>query len=451
MTRRPQTAPARTVLRGCALLASALLVAAGCSEKEKEGTSAGSGSTTTITVDEDCAALSVVECAPEGTTIDDLLPDSPLVAEGEPIRVGMMNTDTGPANTFPELTAATKAGVRWINEELGGVDGRPIQLFPCDVEFSGTGSKSCGQQMVEKDVVAVLGGIDVFDDGVQVLEDNGIPLVGGIPVGFATVRSPISFQFSGGAWGGDLSLAYHITEIIHAERASIVYSDYGPVADGAAWTKRALLRGGLAESDINMVPMPIVAEDMLSPLTAANESDPDAMIVLIAGAGCGGAFQAALDIGVEAQVYMSAGCLDVTATDTVGLDKIEGYIFNVENVVEGDPPDVVLYTAVLARYGKDVEAASAATVAFKSLMNLYDQMVEVGGETLTSETLIENLRKAVDHRSFMGPPYTCDGLQMGGDLPAICSPQQILTQMTDGVLKQITDWIDITEYVGDDA
>lgn len=437
-----------------ALRAGAVLTAvalfAGCSEQDKTGATTGGGvSVSSATAAVECDAASVVECAPEGTTVDDLLPDSPAAADGEPIRIGMINTDTGPANTFPELTQATRAGIQWINEELGGVDGRPIELFPCDTRFTGTGSMSCAQQMVDKQVVAVLGGIDVFDDGVKVLEDNGIPLVGGIPVGFNTVNSPMSFQFSGGAWSGDLALAYHITEVLEAKSAAVVYSDYGPVADGAAWTKRALLRGGIAESDINMVPMPVIAEDMLSPMTAANETDPEAMIVLIAGSGCTAAFQAAQDIGVEAQQYYSGGC--IAATTAFGVDKVEGYIFTIENEVEGEQPDSDLYGDVIERYGEGMEAAGAGTVAFKSLMNLYDQLREIGGENVSSESLVDSLRGAVDHRSFMGAPYTCDGKQMAGKLPAVCSPQEILTTLVDGVLTQLGGWIDITEYVGDDA
>jgi len=442
-TLEPRT---RRALAASLALGVAFAAAAGCSEKTSGDSAAGGKSTTTVTAS-DCTADSVVECAPEGTTFPDLLPPKPIVADGTPIKVGMINTDTGPTNAFPELTGAARAGVEWINTELGGVDGHPLELFPCDVEMTATGSRACGQQMVEDGVVAALGGIDIFDDSVQVLQDNQIPLVGGIPVGFATVNSPIAFAFSGGAWSGDISLAYHITEVLHAERVSILYSDYGPITDAASWAQRALVRGGVAENDVNMVPMPIVAEDILTPMTAANESNPDAVIVLVTGAGCSAAFQAAQDIGVKAQLYFSGGCLDPNITAD-GLDKIEGYIFNVENVVEGSPPDVELYTSVMNKYAKNVEPASAATVSFKSLMNLYDQMVSIGADELTSASLMTSLRASVDHPSFMGPPYTCDGKQMGGKLPAVCAPQEILTQMTDGALRQITDWIDIAAYVG---
>ena len=43
----------------------------------------------------------------------------------------------------------------------------------------------------------------------------------------------------------------------------------------------------------------------------------------------------------------------------------------------------------------------------------------------------------------MGYPYTCDGQQLP-DLPAVCSPQQVLIQNVDGDLAQLSDgWIDV--------
>jgi branched-chain amino acid transport system substrate-binding protein len=54
-----------------------------------------------------------------------------------------------------------------VNEQLGGIDGRPIELSVCNTEFSAEGSTSCGQRFVEDEVVAVLGGIDVFGNAVE--------------------------------------------------------------------------------------------------------------------------------------------------------------------------------------------------------------------------------------------------------------------------------------------
>ena len=72
-----------------------------------------------------------------------------------------------------------------INEELGGVGVLPIELVSCITTFSVEQSQACAQQMVQSGAVAVIGGIDVTSNGsIPVLEQNGIPYIGGIPVNF---------------------------------------------------------------------------------------------------------------------------------------------------------------------------------------------------------------------------------------------------------------------------
>jgi branched-chain amino acid transport system substrate-binding protein len=120
----------------------------------------------------------------------------------------------------------------------------------------------------------------------------------------------------------------------------------------------------------------------------------------------------------------------------------------VESPLDPEDPDLQLYNAVVARYGVDLEAGSVATSAFYGWMNLYDVMRTLGAEEVSSEAIVEQLRTSVDHPAFGGHPYTCDGQQMGGELPAICAPQQILAQMHDGQLEPITDWIDVAALIG---
>jgi branched-chain amino acid transport system substrate-binding protein len=431
-------------LRPQVALVLVAFLAASCSEERADPD--GTGSTTTSTVE--CEGSSVVECAPEGVTFAEWLPDEPVAAEGEPIRIGMINTDSGPAAAYPEITKGARAGVDWANAELGGVDGRPIELVTCDTQFSPTGSLSCAQRMVEEDVVAVMGGIDVFGDAVAVLEENGIPLVGGIPVNDPAAESPMSFQFSGGTWGLNLGFVHHMVEELGVERVSIMYGDFGPIADGAMWAKQALIGQGLSEDDVNMVAMPMVVEDVLTPLQAADETDPDAIVVLVADAACTAASQAILETGVDAQTYWSGGCLLPSVTEAIGAENLEGNIYAVESPLDPENPDVQLYNAVVERYGVDLEAGSVATSAFYGWMNLYDVMRTLGADGVSSEAIVEQLQGAVDHPAFGGHPYTCDGQQMGGELPAICAPQQILAQMHDGQLEPITDWIDVAAMIG---
>jgi len=220
------------------------------------------------------------------------------------------------------------------------------------------------------------------------------------------------------------------------------------VADGAQWARTALIRQGLAPDNVKMVTMPIVVEDMLAPLSAAAEGDPDAIIVLVADSGCGAAYDAAREIAIDAKLYWSAACMGTDMIDAIGPEQVEDYIYAVESPVDATAPDTLLYGEAVRRYGGGrVDAQSAAAVGFASMMNLYVQLAAIGVDSITPEKIIGELRGAVDHPSFMGHPYTCDGNQMGGKLPAICAPQQILVELKAGVPTPVTDWIEVADLL----
>ncbi len=155
-------APRKRATRRALLLAPALaatLVGAACTETVQRA--ATSPAPTAPTGD------TIPTTAPDGPVIEDYagreasfgtVPDEPVEATGTPIRIGMINQEDTPLGSFPELRLAVEAGIEWINTELGGVDGHPLELDACITNFSVERSQACAQQMVSDDVVAVLGG-----------------------------------------------------------------------------------------------------------------------------------------------------------------------------------------------------------------------------------------------------------------------------------------------------
>jgi len=426
------------------------LVASGCSEKEKQATAGsattGSGTTDSGTTAKPAGNGSVVERFAGKTTTLGVIPAKRTKATGTPIAIGMINQETGAAAVLPELSIADKAGLRFINEELGGVDGHPITLELCDTKFSPEGSQRCAQQMVQNNVAAVMGGIDVFGDGIKILADNGIPFVGGIPVSFASAQSPNSFQFSGGSWGAFVSLAHYAAKNLHAKKISIMYSEFPPITDAADMTKRALAKLGV--TDVRLVPMPIVATDLTAPLTQANEGNPDAIIVGAADAGCVPALKGSVDLQIKAKLLFVGACAAPTILKTAGDAASEGKFFNVEIPIDTKAKgnDVPLYNAVIAKYGGGIDAQSAGTVSFEALMNLYVAMKEIGAAKVSPKTITDQLRAARDHPTFMGHPYTCDGKQIP-TLPALCAPQGVIGERVGSELLQRTGWIDVPALV----
>ena len=427
-----------------ALVLLALLGGA-CSESRPPRTGAGSPSEPFPA----CDRPTVLACLPEGTSIADFVPATARAAHGTPIRIAAINTETGPAGAFPELTQADAAAVRFINAELGGVDGHPIELSTCDTQFSPERSSSCSQEAVQAGVVAVAGGIDVLGTGINVLDENGIPYVGGIPVSTLSATSPVSFQFSGGTWGAVVGDVYYAARRLHAKRISIVYGEFGAIADAAQLGARVGRSLGL---DVKLVSMPIITSDYVGPLTAATEDEPDAIVALVADTGCAPVYQAVHDLGITADVFYTGACVAPKIIEAVGADKVEGSYFNVEGPVSGadghgtPDPDTELYGYIVAKYGQGLEPQSAATVAFRGFVNLWVAMKEIGGDRVTASRLLRHLRASRHHRSFMGHDYTCDGAQLPGQ-PAMCAPQEIVVRFHQGAISAVSTWIDVPAIV----
>lgn len=364
---------------------------------------------------------------------------------GPPIKIGMINQENTPLGSFPNLRLGADAAAKFINEELGGVDGRPIQIVPCITTFSVEKSQACAQQLVQDQVIAVTGGVDITSNGsIPVLEQNNMPYIGGIPINFAEMQSPISFQFSGGMAGGFVAFAKHAADS-GAKKIAVAYADYPPIKASALLGIAVAKKLGIPE--VVEVPFPVTATDLLPTMTKAGESNPDAIFVGAADTACAPALKTAHDLGMKAQLYLVGACLAPSVEQQVGVEAVQGQIFNIESPASGDSPEGAMYFEAAAKYGDpQLQAASEATIAFRDVMNIWMLLKEIGGDKVSTAALLAKVREARDHPSFAGHPFTCDGKQMG-EFTGICAPQQILVRRTGESITPLTGWIDVPSLV----
>ena len=433
------------IMQAAVLAVAVVLVVCSCSEHRTEN---GASTTTTppVTVGGPCAGDDLIACA-RASTLKAYVPARATKATGTPIKLGMINQENTPAGSFPELSQADQAAIAFVNDELGGIEGHPIQLEVCNTKFSAEGSTTCGQRFVQEKVPAVLGGIDVFGNGIDVLNDNKIPFVGGIPISDASVKDANSFQWSGGSWGASVAFAQYAATTLKAKSAAIVYGEFGPITDAADYGKKVLQALGV--SKVQMVPYPITATDLSTAVAAAGSGQPDVIFMLTADSGCKGGFDAIHTLGIKATVFYTGACTIPAIIAEAGPAKTNGTIFNVEVEIKRDHPavDTTLYTKVIQKYGKGLDPIGAGTVSFRAFMNLYMVLADLGADGITPAAITDALGKKVDAPSFTGHTYTCDHRQFAG-LPAMCSPQQILAEMQDGNLHQLGTWIDVGQIYG---
>jgi len=368
---------------------------------------------------------------------------TPADPGAEPILIGMINQEDTPLGSFPELRNAALAGAEWVNAELGGVGGRPVEIRTCITSFDVEQSQSCAQDLVQQGVVGFVGGIDVTSNGAYpIIEQNGLAVVGGIPTNITEQVSPNAFFFSGGVAGAAAAFVQHAADQ-GAEKVAIAYGEFESFEVAARDYGAAV--GESLGLEVELIPFSLVATDFLPVLTKADEVDADAVVVLAAGSSCVPIMQTADDLELEAQLYLTGACAADEIVAAAG-ETIDGVIFNSEGPFESEMPEADLYADVTERYAPG-PAGGAGTVGFRGFMNLYALLDELGPDGITPAAIADAARASVDRASFWGHPYTCDGAQVPG-LPALCAPQQTLFVVPPGGTGEgITDWIDTVELL----
>src|SRR4029450_135833 len=166
-------------------------------------------------------------CSDDGTTTsepgsaqgDTTATSAGTKATGEPIKIGFVNSEGG-AFSVPELRVGNEVAETYINDQLGGVRGRPLEVSRCTTDGSPEASIDCANQLVEEGVVAVVEGTDLGGDAMlPILADAGVQL-GGIPlVGHV--------QFGPGRMFDDNSYYFGAAALAYGAAALRFYADEG--------------------------------------------------------------------------------------------------------------------------------------------------------------------------------------------------------------------------------
>jgi branched-chain amino acid transport system substrate-binding protein len=142
------------------LLAVMLLLVAACSSSGTSSKKSSSSETSPTPV------TTVVSVSVLGT---------PSPAKGDPVKIGLISDGKTTIDNSNELRIGP-AAVQYLNDYKSGIGGRPIKLITCVDDGDPGKSGDCANQMIQDNVVAVVGGSLVDIDNVwQPLHDAHIP------------------------------------------------------------------------------------------------------------------------------------------------------------------------------------------------------------------------------------------------------------------------------------
>ncbi|MFC3242394.1 ABC transporter substrate-binding protein [Gordonia humi] len=185
------------------------------------------------------AAEGAVSSAPEGTF-------QGTKAEGSPIKIGVINSEDGPAISQPEGRLAADAAVKYANENLGGIGGHPIETFVCKSKEDTASATDCANQMVEQKVAAVAVLNTAHGDAMApIITGAGIPYTGYNGAGGTELRSDKSFFWTGGFPSVLIGMAQYAAEHGHKTATLFVTDNAAVVGSTEAMGKPAFEKAGV--------------------------------------------------------------------------------------------------------------------------------------------------------------------------------------------------------------
>lgn len=335
---------------------------------------------------------------------------------GEPIRIGMVNTEGTPGLDFPEMRTDTDLAVTYLNEH-GGFGGRPIEIVHCAADGSPERSQACAQELVGEGVELVMLGLDLFP-GYATYTASGVPVVGALPILPGDYTADALF-ITGGNLTTMAAMVAVAVEHFDASTAGIISAD-NPGSNGSEASLTAALdkvgityvsvKGGDNETDAGF--QGLVRE--------ATSDDPDILFSLYADAGCIGAMRARVLLGVTAPAITTPICASGEVIDVVGDDAV-GWNF-VAIGSAGDTPAAQELDAIVA-LGHDDPAASLGLGALgiteiMTLARVANHLAGTGAE-VTGRAVYDGLAATTEVPTFPNDtPLACGSVEK---YPSVCS------------------------------
>ena len=392
-------------------------------------------------------------------------------ADGEPIKVGVQNLEGDPNGSFPEYSAAIQAAADYINAELGGLGGRPIEIVLCKSVVSPDDSQRCANELAADEVELAISTINFFGNNFSIYKGSNIPVIVGTPITIADFTSEGVYAI--GAGGGCLGVHTGLIQFTTQElpkltgnpvnKVSVPWADTPPgvvcyndleakpldVLNGTE-PGDAALAGSMPDLTYIGVPVAPATPDITPQATEVLDFDPDAIIFSGQGADCWNLVNGLGRLGWtpdKIPMVLSGACTDFTAMRDAG-DLAKGiYLTGTENGVlapleglEGQHLDnATVYQTKGLEYGlsEDDLFKGFAGQGFSIMMNIWEVANAIDGD-VTGQS-ISDAFKATDgsNPAFGGSPLDCAGAPT--PYIAVCSSPISVAQWDGEKLVTVID------------
>ncbi|MEO6156277.1 MAG: hypothetical protein ABIQ39_01470, partial [Ilumatobacteraceae bacterium] len=201
-------------------------------------------------------------------------------AAGDSIKIGYINQE----DFFPENTIGINAAVDFVNKELGGAAGRPLEIVPCKISTPEDGAK-CGAQMAnDPNIQVVVTGTILYGNKEMYDSLNGKKAViigNGLTTDDFTTAAGVAF--TAGSPGVIPGMAGAILQYIKPGVKKVaVLASSNPAGQAAANVlfKPVMDKAGVAVAVVSVDDTASVA-DVQTAMTTVGAADADVFVPLV--------------------------------------------------------------------------------------------------------------------------------------------------------------------------
>ncbi|MFT4987400.1 MAG: branched-chain amino acid transport system substrate-binding protein [Acidimicrobiales bacterium] len=357
----------------------------------------------------------------------------------EPVVITMSNMEGTPGVSFPEIREGFEIAVAQINNELGGINGRPIEFESCAHEFDPNAAINCANEFAELQPNLNVNGIQFFTPAMYpTFIGANVPTIQTVPIFVADFTQPEVISVWGGCPVAFPGAATYTMETLGLTKTAVLYANTPPGIECYEDTEERFWSFLQDESttgqtfegfaDVSSDPSDDDATvQAIIEYFGDTPSDETGIFFGISAADCNGIMSAITASGVETNVIGAGSCIDdsvlANPASTGATFGQQGYISERADLYD----DYIAWELTWRNdHLENSPLRNAPVSAFlrvghsTGLMvwEIFNDMIAAGEDIDDADSVVAAMQNLENQHMVGTPPVTCT--DNTPEFPAVC-------------------------------